>query len=125
MIATQGYEYTPNRPDLQQNLVFFFSPSQVVAGRVGFAIDGVELRRDETGEILARGPNIFAGYWRNPQATARMLSNGWLRTGDHGDVDAHGNWRIDGRVDSLIVRPNGHKVAPERSLVRRVMTRII
>jgi long-chain acyl-CoA synthetase len=89
-------------------------PSQVVAGRVGFAIDGVELRRDETGEILARGPNIFAGYWRNPQATARVLSNGWLRTGDHGDVDAHGNWRIDGRVDSLIVRPNGHKVAPER-----------
>jgi long-chain acyl-CoA synthetase len=89
-------------------------PSQVVAGRVGFAIDGVELRRDETGEILARGPNIFAGYWRNPQATAHVLSNGWLRTGDHGDVDAHGNWRIDGRVDSLIVRPNGHKVAPER-----------
>jgi long-chain acyl-CoA synthetase len=89
-------------------------PSQVVAGRVGFAVDGVELRRDETGEILARGPNIFAGYWRNPQATARVLSNGWLRTGDHGDVDAHGNWRIDGRVDSLIVRPNGHKVAPER-----------
>jgi long-chain acyl-CoA synthetase len=89
-------------------------PSQVVAGRVGFAIDGVELRRDETGEILARGPNIFAGYWRNPQATARVLSNGWLRTGDHGDVDAHGNWRVDGRVDSLIVRPNGHKVAPER-----------
>ena len=89
-------------------------PSQVVAGRVGFAIEGVELRRDETGEILARGPNIFAGYWRNPQATARVLSNGWLRTGDHGDVDAHGNWRIGGRVDSLIVRPNGHKVAPER-----------
>jgi long-chain acyl-CoA synthetase len=89
-------------------------PSQVVAGRVGFAIDGVELRRDETGEILARGPNIFAGYWRNPQATAHVLSNGWLRTGDHGDVDAHGNWRIGGRVDSLIVRPNGHKVAPER-----------
>jgi long-chain acyl-CoA synthetase len=89
-------------------------PSQVVAGRVGFAIDGVELRRDETGEILARGPNIFAGYWRNPQATARVLSNGWLRTGDHGDVDAQGNWHIAGRVDSLIVRPNGHKVAPER-----------
>jgi long-chain acyl-CoA synthetase len=89
-------------------------PSQVVAGRVGFAIDGVELRLDETGEILARGPNIFAGYWRNPQATARVLSNGWLRTGDHGDVDAQGNWHIAGRVDSLIVRPNGHKVAPER-----------
>ena len=89
-------------------------PSQVVAGRVGSAIDGVELRLDETGEIFARGPNIFAGYWRNPQATARVLSNGWLRTGDHGDVDAHGNWRIAGRVDSLIVRPNGHKVAPER-----------
>jgi len=89
-------------------------PSQVVAGRVGFAIEGVELRRDETGEILARGPNIFAGYWRNPQATARVLSNGWLRTGDHGDVDAQGNWHIAGRVDSLIVRPNGHKVAPER-----------
>ena len=89
-------------------------PSQVVAGRVGFAIDGVELRRDDTGEIHARGPNIFAGYWRNPEATARVLSNGWLRTGDHGDVDAHGNWRIAGRVDNLIVRPNGHKVAPER-----------
>ena len=89
-------------------------PSQIVAGRVGFAIDGVELRRDETGEILARGPNIFAGYWRNPQATARVLQDGWLRTGDHGDVDAHGNWRIAGRVDNLIVLPSGHKIAPER-----------
>jgi long-chain acyl-CoA synthetase len=89
-------------------------PADVVAGRVGHAIDEVELRRDESGEILARGPNIFAGYWRNPQATARVLVDGWLRTGDHGDSDPHGNWRIGGRVDNLIVRPNGHKVAPER-----------
>jgi long-chain acyl-CoA synthetase len=88
--------------------------SRVVAGRVGSAIDGVELRLDETGEILARGPNIFAGYWRNPEATARVLRNGWFRTGDYGDVDAAGNWRIGGRVDSLIVRPNGLKIAPER-----------
>jgi long-chain acyl-CoA synthetase len=90
------------------------SQADVVAGRVGHAIDEVELRRDESGEILARGPNIFAGYWRNPQATARVLVDGWLRTGDHGDGDSHGNWRIGGRVDNLIVRPNGHKVAPER-----------
>jgi long-chain acyl-CoA synthetase len=89
-------------------------PSLVVAGRVGYAIDGVTLRRDERGEILARGPIVFAGYWRNPQATARVLDDGWLRTGDHGESDARGNWQIGGRVDNLIVRPNGHKVAPER-----------
>ena len=88
--------------------------SRVVPGRVGVAIDGVELRLDETGEILARGPNIFAGYWRNPEATSRVLRHGWLRTGDYGDVDAEGNWRIGGRVDNLIVRPNGLKIAPER-----------
>jgi len=88
--------------------------ADVVAGRVGHAIDEVELRCDDSGEILARGPNIFAGYWRNPHATARVLVDGWLRTGDHGDSDARGNWRIGGRVDNLIVRPNGHKVAPER-----------
>ncbi len=90
------------------------SRADVVAGRVGHAIDEVEMRCDESGEILARGPNVFAGYWRNPQATARVLVDGWLRTGDHGDGDAQGNWRIGGRVDNLIVRPNGHKVAPER-----------
>jgi len=82
-------------------------------GYVGQAISGSELRVDEGEEIVARGPHIFAGYWNRPEETAHVLRDGWFHTGDQGEANARGNWRIIGRVKNLIVLNSGHKVAPE------------
>jgi long-chain acyl-CoA synthetase len=88
-------------------------PRSIVPGRVGGAISGVEMAVGESGEILVRGPNVFAGYWRRPADTARALEGGWFHTGDQGEVDASGNWRITGRLKNLIILSSGHNIAPE------------
>src|SRR5262249_15065410 len=89
-------------------------PGDVTPGRVGPAIPGVEMRLDnELEEILVRGPNIFTGYWNRPEETAAAFNDGWFRTGDQGEVDESGNWRIIGRVKNLIILNSGHNVAPE------------
>jgi long-chain acyl-CoA synthetase len=88
-------------------------PRHVEPGRVGPAINGVEIKLGENDEIVVRGPNVFPGYWNRPQETAQALRNGWFHTGDQGEVDAAGNWSIIGRIKSLIVLGSGHNVAPE------------
>ena len=88
-------------------------PANPVPGRVGPAIPGMEMRLGENDEIVVRGPNVFPGYWNRPQQTAEVLHNGWFHTGDQGEMDASGNWRIVGRIKNLIVLGSGHKIAPE------------
>jgi len=88
-------------------------PRNVKAGRVGPAIRGVEMRLGENDEIVVRGPNIFPEYWKRPTETAQVLQNGWFRTGDQGEIDASGNWRIIGRIKNLIILGSGHNIAPE------------
>ncbi|HXZ11697.1 MAG TPA: AMP-binding protein [Candidatus Sulfotelmatobacter sp.] len=88
-------------------------PHHVEPGRVGPAIPGMEMTVAENGEILARGPNIFPGYWQRPEETAKALEGGWFHTGDLGEVDSSGNWRITGRVKNILILNSGHKVAPE------------
>ncbi|MGD0965130.1 MAG: AMP-binding protein [Candidatus Acidiferrales bacterium] len=88
-------------------------PQRFEPGRVGPAIRGVEMKVSEEGEILVRGPNVFAGYWQRPAETARALVGGWFHTGDQGEVDATGNWRITGRLKNLIILNSGHNIAPE------------
>jgi long-chain acyl-CoA synthetase len=88
-------------------------PHQVEPGRVGPAINGVEMKLGENDEIVVRGPNVFPGYWNRPQETAQALRDGWFHTGDQGEVDATGNWSIIGRIKNLIVLGSGHNVAPE------------
>ena len=61
------------------------------------AIPGIEMTVGDNSEILVRGPNIFPGYWQRPAETAKVLAGGWFHTGDQGDVDASGNWRVTGR----------------------------
>ncbi len=85
----------------------------VVAGRVGPAITGVEMKIAENEEIVVRGPNIFPGYWNRPEETAKVLRNGWFHTGDQGEADANGNWKIIGRLKNLIILGSGHNIAPE------------
>ncbi|HEY0704923.1 MAG TPA: AMP-binding protein [Candidatus Acidoferrales bacterium] len=88
-------------------------PHRAVAGSVGVAIPGSEMQIAENGEILVRGPHIFPGYWKREKATAEVLEGGWFHTGDQGEVDATGNWRITGRLKNMIVLNSGHKVPPE------------
>jgi long-chain acyl-CoA synthetase len=85
----------------------------VEPGYVGHAVPGVEMRLGENDEILVRGPNVFAGYWNRPEETAGVLEDGWFHTGDQGEVNARGNWRIVGRIKNLLVLSSGHKFAPE------------
>jgi long-chain acyl-CoA synthetase len=82
-------------------------------GHVGTAITGVEMKLGENDEILVRGPNIFPGYWNRPEESAKVLRDGWFRTGDQGEVNVRGNWRIIGRIKNLLVLNSGHKFAPE------------
>ncbi|MGA9511465.1 MAG: AMP-binding protein [Candidatus Sulfotelmatobacter sp.] len=88
-------------------------PHRVEVGRVGPAISGMEMRLGENNEILVRGPNIFSEYWNRPEQTAEALRDGWFYTGDQGEVNAAGNWRIAGRIKNLIVLGSGHKIPPE------------
>ncbi len=88
-------------------------PARVQPGFVGPAVDGVEMKLGEQNEILVRGPNLFLGYWNRPQATAEALRDGWFHTGDQGEVNERGNWRITGRVKDILIPASGHKVAPE------------
>ena len=88
-------------------------PRHVEPGRVGPAIDGIEMKMGESEEIIVRGPNIFPGYWNRPAETAKVLHDGWFHTGDQGEVDAAGNWRIIGRIKNLIILGSGHNIPPE------------
>jgi long-chain acyl-CoA synthetase len=88
-------------------------PHHFEPGRVGPAITGCEMKLGENDEILVRGPNIFAGYWNRPQETAQALRDLWFHTGDQGEVNANGNWKIIGRIKNLIILGSGHNIAPE------------
>ncbi len=88
-------------------------PRHIEPGRVGPAIPGIAMKLGENSEILVQGPNIFPGYWKRPAQTAQVLRDGWFHTGDQGEVDASGNWRVTGRLKNLIILNSGHNIAPE------------
>lgn len=88
-------------------------PRNPVPGRVGPTIPGIEMRLGDNDEIVVRGPNVFPGYWNRPQQTAAVLRDGWFHSGDQGELDSTGTWRIVGRIKNLIVLGSGHKIAPE------------
>ncbi|WP_396127779.1 AMP-dependent synthetase/ligase [Curtobacterium sp. 320] len=81
-------------------------------GSVGRALPGVEIRIAEDDEILIRGVDVFDRYWRNDEATAKALVDGWFRTGDLGRLDTDGVLTVTGRAKELIVTASGKNVAP-------------
>jgi long-chain acyl-CoA synthetase len=85
----------------------------VEPGYVGTVITGIEMKLAENEEIVVRGPHIFPGYWSRPEETARVLQDGWFHTGDQGEVNVRGNWRVSGRIKNLIILNSGHNIAPE------------
>ena len=102
---------------------FVNAPGDIVIGSVGKALKGVEGKiispqpsedgSPASGEILIRGPIVMKGYWNRPDATAEILKDGWLHTGDLGHFDADSNLFITGRQKDVIILANGKNVYPE------------
>jgi long-chain acyl-CoA synthetase len=106
----QGYGMTEASPVIAGNREDDNDPSSV-----GQLLDGLESRISEAGELLVRGPSVMQGYWRNPEATAKVLSpDGWLNTGDIVEI-RDGRIYIRGRSKDIIVLSNGEKFPPEEA----------
>ena len=90
-------------------------------GTVGPPLDGVEVRIDEAGQILTRGPHVMKGYFKDPDATAQSMRDGWFHTGDLGSLDATGRLRVIGRAKDTVVLSTGKKVSS--SLVEQELSR--
>jgi long-chain acyl-CoA synthetase len=84
------------------------------AGSIGKLLPNIEARLEDDGELMLRGATLFSGYYKDPEATAAVLRDGWLATGDIAEVDAEGYWYITGRKKELIVSSNGKKIYPAR-----------
>jgi long-chain acyl-CoA synthetase len=106
----QGYGQTEAAPVISCNR----PQAGVRMDSVGPALKDTEVRIAEDGEILVRGELVMHGYWRNDAETAKVLKDGWLHTGDIGEIDDRGRIRITDRKKDLIINDKGENVAPQK-----------
>jgi long-chain acyl-CoA synthetase len=102
-----GYGLTESSP-----VISVSTPAAHRAGASGRALSNVEIRIADDGEILTRGPHVMLGYWQDEEATASVVRDGWLHTGDLGYLDADNYLYINGRKKELIVFSTGKKAHP-------------
>ncbi|MEE2980632.1 MAG: AMP-dependent synthetase/ligase [Pseudomonadota bacterium] len=105
----QGYGQTESAPVISVN-----RPEMNDVSTVGPPLDGVEVKVAGDGEILVRGELVMDGYWNAPEATAAALVDGWLHTGDIGEIDDRGRIRITDRKKDIIVNSGGDNLSPQR-----------
>jgi len=105
----QGYGQTEASPVISVNL-----PGKIKVDTVGPPFDGVEVKVAADGELLVRGPNVMLGYWNVPESTARAIRDGWLHTGDIGEIDADGYLKITDRKRDFIKNSGGEMISPAR-----------
>src|SRR5207248_1826805 len=96
------------------SLISLNHPFSAAEGSVGKILPGREFKLAEDGEILIRGENVSSGYWeKGSLQQAQQQNNGWLRTGDLGELDSNGNLKFRGRKKNVIVTPAGLNIYPE------------
>ena len=105
----QGYGQTETAPVVSAN-----PPHKIKLDTVGTILKGTKVKIADDGEILVSGENVMNGYWNDPKATSSTLINGWVHTGDIGEIDEEGYLKITDRKKDIIVNAGGDNISPSR-----------
>ncbi len=109
MQVMEGYGLTETSPVVSVNM---YENNLFKVGTVGKAIDNVEIKIAEDGEILIKGPNVMQGYYKDPEKTAQVMTGDYFHTGDKGELDKEGFLRITGRKKEIFKTSGGKYIAP-------------